>query len=146
MRRILLATLILCVTLVGMSGSAFAGGLGPIVLGKPRTEPVLFCFKNNTLGALIDFEEKSVAEDIAPETRLNTIRKYARENQCWVKEMRYTPQKILRIWISRDHFASSSASVALHALVESTTMLVIEGQVTSRTIYVISHDPPVRSD
>lgn len=134
-------TSILCATLLlGMSGSAFADHLGPVVLGIPRTEKVLLCLKKDSLDKIIDLEEKSVAENGDLDDFAKAVTPLFQENTCWTQMVDYTPQKILREWNGRK-FKNKEIVVAPLMLLEATVMQETDGQIGTVTIYIFLAKP-----
>lgn len=147
MRRLLLAALALCAGLIGMAtGASAAESLGPIVLGQPRTEKVIFCLKNKSLDKLIALEQRSLAEKNNTPEYLRELRKHVAENKCEKGEISYTPKNILRQWSGRTKSADGTVTIVPFALLEAATMTVIRGQVTRVTMYVIAYDPPAKAE
>lgn len=146
MRRILLATLTLCVGLIGMTAAASAGNLGPTILGQSRSEQAFFCIRTKNLDKVIEIEEKSIAANGSiKDFQMETI-PLLQQDACVLMEIKYTPNKVVRTWNGRKKMRDGSIAVVPMAAIESTTMGVIKGQVTQITIYVISYDPPARSE
>jgi len=146
MRRILLTTLTLCAALVGISGTAFAGSSGPIVLGQSRSEQAFFCIRTKNLDKVIEIEERSIAANGSiKDFQVETI-PLLQQDACVLMEIKYTPNKVVRTWNGRKKMRDGSIAVVPMAAIESTTMAVIKGQVTQITIYVISYDPPSKAE
>ncbi len=145
MRRILMP--ILCAALLMIaSTTAFADGPGPIVLGVERTEVVLFFQHNRSIDAFIDLEKRSIAANGSMKDYLRDIGPLLRENKSSFDQITYTPKRVLRSWNGEKILDDGSFAAVPKVLVESTTMAVINGQVTKFTIYVISSDPPVKTE
>ena len=128
MKKILLGILFFTYT-----SSAYADHLGPIYIGKERSEFVTFCTTQESAEQLAKHEETSIKNKESLEKYIEDLRSQPFLASCRAEKITYTPQEIGYEWTGQKIYPDRTIELSVFHIVKS--------DAHGNTIYVMTPDP-----